>query len=220
MPCAMFGKLPSKRDFVAYNMPRPFLDHWEEWLQAAVASSRLMLGSRWQEVFLGLPIWRFWLGGDVYGTAATGALMPSVDGVGRYFPLSLCSFEPEGTRLLPPPNPALDKWLDGIEQFLLGMLDDVLDGDPGQLVASLPTAPTGPRDFLQPERGRYLAWEVESGGLASAFRSLDIINSEYLHAERSLWWTNGGGGHKARLVAVNGRMDGHFLGALMTGSLG
>ena len=38
--CGMFGKLPSKRDFVAYNMPRPFLDQWEEWLQSAVAASR------------------------------------------------------------------------------------------------------------------------------------------------------------------------------------
>ena len=220
MPCAMFGKLPSKRDFVSYNMPRPFLDHWEEWLQAAVASSRMMLGSKWQDVFLGVPIWRFWFGSHIYGTAATGALMPSVDGVGRYFPLTVCCFEPEGMRLLPPPNPALDHWLDGVEQFLLGMLEDELRGDPAQLVASLPPAPAALREFVQPAQGRYLSWEAESGGLTSAFTSLDIMNSEYVHATRSFWWTNGGGGHKARLVAVNGRVDGQFLGAMMTGSFG
>ena len=59
MVCGMFGKLPSKRDFIAYNMPRPFLDAWETWLQAGVAESKLALNDRWQEMFLGVPIWRF-----------------------------------------------------------------------------------------------------------------------------------------------------------------
>ena len=44
MSAGLFGKLPAKRDFVAANAARRFLEVWEPWLQAGVATSRQMLG--------------------------------------------------------------------------------------------------------------------------------------------------------------------------------
>ncbi len=89
MPCGLFGKLPAKRDFIALNAPSDFLAVYEKWLQGGLTASRLELGNRWQEAYLNAPIWRFWLGGAHGGQTVAGAFMPSVDGVGRYFPLTV-----------------------------------------------------------------------------------------------------------------------------------
>jgi type VI secretion system protein ImpM len=102
MACGVFGKLPSKRDFVAVRAPRRFLNVWENWVQAGLASSREQLGTGWQEAYLNAPIWRFWLGAEIGGAATVGALMPSVDGIGRYFPLTVFAAAPDGMIIDPP----------------------------------------------------------------------------------------------------------------------
>ena len=88
MPCNLYGKLPTKRDFVAMGATRDFLDQWEPWLQSGVSASQAMLKDQWQQAFLRAPIWRFWLGADLCGVTMIGAFMPSLDKVGRYFPLT------------------------------------------------------------------------------------------------------------------------------------
>ena len=92
MRCGLYGKLPAKRDFVAISAPREFLAVWEPWLQGSISASRLALGNSWQAVFLRAPIWRFWLGAGLSGNTIAGAFMPSVDGVGRYFPLTAFAY--------------------------------------------------------------------------------------------------------------------------------
>ena len=89
MQCGLFGKLSAKRDFVALSVPRDFLNAWEPWMQSCVSASRDSLGETWLESYLTAPIWRFWLGADICGATVTGAVMPSLDGVGRYYPLTL-----------------------------------------------------------------------------------------------------------------------------------
>ncbi|WP_158554886.1 type VI secretion system-associated protein TagF [Methylovirgula sp. 4M-Z18] len=218
IPCAMFGKLPSKRDFVAYNMVRPFLDQWEAWLQAGVASSRHTLGRRWQEIFLGFPIWRFWCGRQIFGDAVTGALMPSVDGVGRYFPLTVCACEPADMYLEPPPSPALDHWHEDCERFLLHMLDDHIEREPSALLAELSFPPVAPR-LPAPQRNSGLfEWPGGDISIPDAFRSLEMADGEARNGGRSYWWTYGGeGGHQARLVVVEGKPSAQFFEYLMTG---
>ncbi len=221
MPCGLFGKLPSKRDFVSYNMPRPFLDRWEQWLQEAVARSKLALGGRWQDIYLTAPIWRFWLGSEVYGTAATGALMPSVDGVGRYFPLSVCACEDtDVSRLQPPPHTSLDSWHATCEQFLLSMLEDTLTDEPNQLLALLSGPPSVQKqpDALSDPAQR--AWVSNGGTLEAAFATLASRNDHSVHAKRSYWWTAGGGAHQPRLVAVDGAADAGLFNLMITGSFG
>ena len=102
MPVGLFGKLPAKRDFVAFGASRRFLEAWEPWLQAGMATSKQSVGTGWTELYNRAPIWRFWLGADFCGEAMIGAFMPSVDGVGRSFPLTL--FAGEGDESLPPPE--------------------------------------------------------------------------------------------------------------------
>src|SRR5689334_14860718 len=122
MAIGLFGKLPAKRDFVAHNTPRRFLDGFEPWLQASVSASRHALGDQWADAFRQAPIWRFWLGADLCGGVVMGALMPSVDGVGRYFPLTLFSIEEQGQSFPPPELEPNDQWYDALEEHLLDAL--------------------------------------------------------------------------------------------------
>ncbi len=122
MSAGLFGKLPAKRDFIGMNASRRFLEAWEPWLQAGVAMSKQMLGDAWIETYNRAPIWRYWLGADFCGEAMIGAFMPSVDGVGRSFPLAI--FVGEGDASLAPPElEPNDAWFEAAEAILLEALE-------------------------------------------------------------------------------------------------
>lgn len=82
-----WGKLPGTGDFSYRRLaaqPRAVLD---EWLQAELGALRQRHAS-WQTAYLGAPLWQFVLGtGLMTPSAWLGVMMPSVDRVGRYFPL-------------------------------------------------------------------------------------------------------------------------------------
>ncbi|KQW59252.1 type VI secretion system-associated protein TagF [Variovorax sp. Root411] len=84
-----FGKLPGMGDFAHRRLPEPFRAVWDQWLQRGMARLRDRHAD-WTERYLEAPIWCFALGRQVAGEQAwIGVLMPSVDGVGRYFPFAL-----------------------------------------------------------------------------------------------------------------------------------
>lgn len=86
----LYGKLPAFGDFVTRRLPPGFVEPWDCWLQECVAGSRALMGAPWLERYLEAPVWRFLLSsGVVADQAYAGVLVPSVDRVGRYFPLTL-----------------------------------------------------------------------------------------------------------------------------------
>jgi len=87
-----YGKLPCNGDFVTRRLPFSFIDPWDKWLNAMITGSREQLGGAWREAFLSAPAWRFVLAPGVIGLQGwVGLIMPSVDSVGRYFPLTVAS---------------------------------------------------------------------------------------------------------------------------------
>jgi type VI secretion system protein ImpM len=85
-----FGKLPGMGDFAHRRLPARFLQNWDRWLQEGLANLRLRHADDWTAHYLQSPLWCFALGADTVDTQAwIGVLMPSVDGVGRYFPFAL-----------------------------------------------------------------------------------------------------------------------------------
>ena len=83
-----YGKVPSQGDFVGRNLPADFVQAWDEWLQQRMHYLMSELGDAWLEHYLVSPIWRFYLPrGVVNEQQWTGIWVPSVDKVGRYFPL-------------------------------------------------------------------------------------------------------------------------------------
>jgi type VI secretion system protein ImpM len=83
------GKIPARGDFVRAGMPRSFTDPWDDWIQRVLAASRATLGKAWLPAWLEAPIWRFALRSGVCGPdAMLGLWLPSVDRIGRHYPLT------------------------------------------------------------------------------------------------------------------------------------
>lgn len=92
-----FGKTPALGDFFHFGLSRAFVSAWDVWLQSAVRAARSALGEAWQQRYCSAPIWRFSLSPGLAGTEGMlGVLMPSVDRVGRHFPLTLAAPVPSG----------------------------------------------------------------------------------------------------------------------------
>ena len=87
-----YGKIPSAGDFVSRRLPEEFIGLWDDWLQGGMACMRAELGTDWLPRYLVAPVRRFWLAPGLMGAPAwVGVLMPSIDGVGRYFPLTIAA---------------------------------------------------------------------------------------------------------------------------------
>ena len=82
-----YGKLPALGDFVTRNMQRDVSRRVDQWMRDGMNHSR-SLNDAWLDAYLVAPVWCFFAGAGVWGnTPCCGLLMPSVDRVGRYFPL-------------------------------------------------------------------------------------------------------------------------------------
>ncbi len=128
-PPGWYGKLPSLGDFAARRLEHSFIDPWDAWLASGLVQLREQRPEAWLEDYLGSPSWRFLLmPGVIPGHAGdqgwAGVLMPSVDRVGRYFPLTLV--QPLGA------GPATTQQMASLWHWL-GRLDelarDALHGD-------------------------------------------------------------------------------------------
>jgi type VI secretion system protein ImpM len=93
--CGLFGKLPAHGDFIRRGLPGAFLDPWDAWLSAAMLAMEaetLTAGDDWPLVWASAPALRFHLPPGACGPlAAAGVLLPSMDSVGRRFPLTLAA---------------------------------------------------------------------------------------------------------------------------------
>jgi len=125
----LYGKLPAYGDFIFRNLGSTFINRWDEWLQHYVSSSKEQIGESWLDVYLTSPIWRFVLSmGVIDENMWCGMIMPSVDRVGRYFPISIFS------QLPPQASPVgclftQQAWYQQVEKFCLMALDGKLDAD-------------------------------------------------------------------------------------------
>lgn len=119
-----FGKSPQRGDFVQGNLPSEFVTTWDSWLQSAIEGSREALSDDWLEAYLQSPIWRFVLDrGTVTGTPWAGVMMPSVDRVGRYYPITFAAPIDGLERPLMAMFTMTD-WFEGLETIALSVLDD------------------------------------------------------------------------------------------------
>jgi type VI secretion system protein ImpM len=84
--CGFFGKLPARGDFVRTGLPRDFVAHWDAWISGVLPAAVEATKDGWLQA----PIWRFGLAPGVCGADPVfGLLLPSIDKVGRPFPLTL-----------------------------------------------------------------------------------------------------------------------------------
>ncbi|MCL6282712.1 type VI secretion system-associated protein TagF [Ruegeria sp. 2012CJ41-6] len=97
-----FGKMPSVGDFFRLNVPASFVQVWDDWIQRGMLEGQGASGEAWDRQYMSAPIWRFCLSPALAGPQKMlGVLMPSVDRVGRRFPLTLAApASAEGSAIL------------------------------------------------------------------------------------------------------------------------
>lgn len=88
----VWGKIPSRGDFLTGRGPAIVVRPLEAWLDEALALARRRHGEGFSAVWSAAPIWRFSVRGGVFGPRpVAGTICPSVDSGGREYPLVLFS---------------------------------------------------------------------------------------------------------------------------------
>ena len=198
-----YGKLPSLGDFVSRRLPPDFIQIWDAWLQDRLQTTRTFFGDGWRECYLTAPIWRFLLLGGVVGQSGwAGILMPSVDRVGRHFPLTVAVELSSYTAAAHTLFDAAD-WFATLEDAALSALD--VTRGPDDLDAALATSA-----FTPPPNGDVL----DSLGVLVPLPAVDALGTVAkaqalrawsIHAGwKGVWWTRGRVGHDPLMLACNG----------------
>jgi len=217
MAIGLFGKYPAKRDFVAVNLPRSILQPLENWLQGGLSASRERLGRAWNDHYMVQPIWNFRLGPDVIGVDCMGALMPSVDGVGRTFPLLIAAYAEAGEAGYGPfegLDPA--RWFPDAQARLLAALEDEAPPEPAALIEGLADPEPGPAEIetLQAMDGGRRALIVDND-VGEALKRMTELHRRMADRGRSIWWTEGGAKVPAQMVSFVGMPDVWFMANMM-----
>lgn len=104
MSTGFFGKIPATGDFVAWNLPRTFIDRWDRWMS-------MELRARPDEGELDPRAWRFIIQAGIFGDQpCAGVWRMSEDRVGRRYPFAI-------VRLGSPPDPG-DPWFDAVVDLI------------------------------------------------------------------------------------------------------
>lgn len=224
-----YGKLPMLGDFISRRLPRDFLNPWDHWLQSSISASREELGDNWLNSYISSPIWRFVLSQGVCGPSAwAGILMPSVDKVGRYFPLTVAAkIMKEG--YLPDLFCSSAGWFEHLEAAALSGLEDSLDTEEfDRLVQNLPAVPevsaiqTGALQETQHQSGKnafYLTLD-HPDQMSEAFTGLSEVLLDQSMRGYSLWSTLGSDEQTSALLVCEGMPPLSAFSGLLTGIVG
>lgn len=201
----IFGKLPAHGDFILRNLPMSFTSPWDEWLQRAVHGSRETMGPPWLDYYLTSPIWRFALSSGVLDANIwIGILVPSVDSVGRYFPLTLTTMARPRRSLLSMYLTA-QPWYEDLSELAITALqetllvDQVLDGFP--VMPDIPEA----RPVKNDRQGSLIYSSDQSieNSLGSILEHMYMQQSQSM----SVWWCAGSQHMEPTTILARGLPD-------------
>lgn len=206
-----FGKIPLKGDFLTRRLPDEFVAPWDDWLQRSIADSKERMGEDWLPAYLNGPIWRFVLPAGVCGDAMwAGVLMPSVDKVGRYFPLTLAA------RLERPDTPfhvaaQAVYWFESAEDAMLDVLEAGENGlqqfdEALQRLAQPSVSPLPPGSGSSIVHGGGF-WRIgieSTGGMTDECSRIVDNMLKQTAGDYSLWWTDGADRVKPMALVFDG----------------
>jgi type VI secretion system protein ImpM len=212
-----FGKLPTLGDFAHRRLPASFLECWDPWLQQGMQVAARELGDRFLELFMTFPVWRFAIPHGCIGDAAwIGVLLPSVDRVGRAFPLTLA--EPLAAGELGLRGLA---WADQrLDRLAAIGVDALADQTPEQLETALESMP-----IRQPARApadiERVLFTPDASGACTVDDFAIRIGQFAQHAlvsrlgARALWWVPATPEHPGALLIAPMPLDGRLLTTLI-----
>jgi len=186
----LFGKLPARGDFVRQELPRDFTDPWDAWWQRGLADTQCLAGDDWPAAWMEAPVWRFALAPRVCGRrGVVGLWLPSVDKVGRFFPLTIAATASGGW--VP-----LDAWV----TFL-----DAAEAA-GRAALNQGLAPAALLDRVQTE--------FLSAGEPGAAPGSEVLPQDFAPG-LAAWWTGGGRRVAPRSETGPGLPEGRRFAALI-----
>jgi type VI secretion system protein ImpM len=229
-----YGKLPSHGDFLRRRVSDAFIASWDAWLQECIAASRAALGSRWLDVYLTSPAWRFACAAGTFGaTPMVGVMVPSVDRVGRYFHLALAAALPEDADVVAVAT-SLEGFFDRAERLAIETLEaervdfEAFDLAVSALGAEL-NSPAGTlRGTMDPLASAILTdtapafgWQVPMGStmrLSDLWAQLVSRRLGELYDPLVLWWTEGSAIVEPSCLITKGLPQPETFAALLDGA--
>jgi type VI secretion system protein ImpM len=229
----LYGKLPSHGDFLRRRASDAFVDRWDPWLQQCIAASRAALGDRWLDLYLTSPAWRFVCSAGICGPSPViGLMVPSVDRVGRYFPLTIVAEMPESVGLLVAATEGAS-FFTNAEQLLVDTLAeeeidfDRFDTRVMRLRESLTELQRKPAVLLEQVSAALLAgpsetgWQLPLGSVeqfGAVWSQLLSHRLAELYAPLSLWWTDGSAAVEPSCLVARGLPQPDTFRSLLDGS--
>ena len=185
-----FGKVSTLGDFVSRGLPDGLVAAWDAWLQQCIHASQQQLGDQWLNHYLTSPVWRFAIAPGILGPEGLGGvMMPSVDRVGRYFPLMIAAVGAP---------PLLDwfhkhaAWYDAIEDLARASLD------PAFGLAQFDGMPTTALSDAAQAAADAGAWRFTlEQGVGERVAAVALQG-------HSLWWTDGSPGVEPSMLMCAG----------------
>ncbi len=195
-----YGKAVTHGDFLSRNLPNAFVDAWDGWLRRGLAASKTALGEDWLPHYLSAPIWRFALSANVCGAVpAAGILMPSVDSVGRHFPMTLARLLKDKTI-----SPAElfahgQDWFCQCEDAALTCLEESFDVETFharlQTLPDLGEVKANAKSGFSIEEGKGLGVKLSAPNAKPDWNALSLSAWDALAKKQfgnySLWWSTG-----------------------------
>lgn len=223
-----YGKVHTHGDFVSRGLPKIFIDPWDAWLQEAINTSRQQLGDTWLNYYLTSPVYRFVLSPGICGNHAwQGVLMPSVDKIGRYYPMTVCLIDEQNI------NPFIalqirNKWFVSLEKRVLSCLEDNFNLERFNSGLSQLSYKAGSRLTQTeslcapiPDKKFHHSWQQPLESIESIPNLLPYIldNSLKEHCfAYSLWWTQGSDLVSPSLLICEGLPHFEGMAAMLDGN--
>lgn len=207
-----YGKLAGRGDFIHRDLPSSFIEPWDAWLAAGIAASQAELGAGWLDAYLVSPLWRFAVSPGLLGSdAVAGVMMPSIDRVGRYFPLCIAQLldrEADLASLVGGP----DDWFEAAEALLLSTLDEDSDFESFESAVGALEPPFHARRTPRSAGLHYVHFNV--GSPAERAAVLAQLGCE----GASLWWGRGSERVAAGLLCCAGLPAAQAFSGLLLGA--
>jgi type VI secretion system protein ImpM len=206
-----YGKLASRGDFVSRGLPQSFITPWDAWLAAGLQASQQQLREDWLNAYLVSPLWRFVLAPGMCGPQPmVGVLMPSIDKVGRYFPLTVAqALETDQSLAALVGGP--QTWFEQAEGMMLATLEEGADFSAfDDSVSALGFLPATPAHTVSRFAG------LQRTGADDPHTRQQVL-AELACEGVSLWWGTGSERIAPGLMRCQGLPDAAEFGSYLLG---
>jgi type VI secretion system ImpM family protein len=206
-----FGKIPLTGDFIHRRMGSVFMNRWDEWLKINILHSQKQLGERWLPIYSQSPMWRFCIApGVIDDKAYLGIMIPSVDSVGRYFPLTVAqAVDPKAIPFML--SDMANQWFQNIEDLLLDLLEgyepnlQIFDAKIAALqpkwISDIAEIPTGQASM---DKAFNLRLEVNSANTINhSVSSFMLHNMVATKKGFTFWWNEGSEAYQPSILLAD-----------------